>query len=110
MLNLYCEYDGKFQSYLVCIYRCPKARKEKCCEYAKKFAEIFTEPIDPKYIERYGEPEYVVPLSLKKKLVLESLTPEAAELRNRREQGKPSDAKKKSRERMKARQEQREKQ
>jgi hypothetical protein len=50
---------------LTCIYRCKI--KRNCVEYTKLYEEICNEQIEEKYIEKYGQPEYPLPLAMLRK-------------------------------------------
>lgn len=50
-----------------CLFLCPIGRVAKCSAYAKCYLQIKEAEIDPKYIERYGEPHLPVPMSMRKR-------------------------------------------
>lgn len=67
MLLLKCPEGGCQKTFLACIYCCKEGIKKKCLEWDKKFDEVKAQVIDDKYLEKYGEPTYTIPLSRRKR-------------------------------------------
>lgn len=52
---------------LICIYRCKVGRKIKCVEYTRQYPELSKLVIEIKYVEKYGEAEFPLPISMRKR-------------------------------------------
>lgn len=51
----------------VCLYLCKVGTKSRCPEYAKKFLDLQKFQPGEKVLEKYGAPELVVPLAMRKR-------------------------------------------
>jgi len=51
----------------VCVYMCKTGTKSRCPEYSRKYQELLKFQPEEKITEKYGAPELVLPLSLRKK-------------------------------------------
>lgn len=60
--KMWCDVKDREENIVVCLYRCPD--KAKCPAYYRHYDEILEMAILPKYIEKYGIPEYPVPKAL----------------------------------------------
>lgn len=58
MLVLFCEIDCCKKNYISCIYLCPSSQKKKCQSWNTNIDKIEAQPLDDKYITRYGTPTY----------------------------------------------------
>jgi hypothetical protein len=64
-MNIFCP-DIKFdRDTLVCIYNCKIAHR--CVAYEKMYEAIKEQPIEEKYITKYGVPKFVVPDGIARK-------------------------------------------
>ena len=68
-LTIFCPHlkSGGMRDIVVCLYKCPKTRVEKCREYLRIYPTLLEFVVDEKYIEKYGVPVFVVPPSLRKR-------------------------------------------
>lgn len=64
-MNVWCPDINCQRTSLTCIYRCKI--NTKCAEYTKLYEKICENPVEEKYIEKYGQPVYPEPLALLKK-------------------------------------------
>lgn len=62
---IYCPDINCQRDTLVCIFNCKL--NIKCPLYYKRYEDIKAEVIEIKYLEKYGEPEYPIPLELIRK-------------------------------------------
>ncbi|BCS54097.1 hypothetical protein [Geobacter sp. SVR] len=68
-LKVYCPLlkGGGSRHIVYCIYKCPKGRLIKCKEYTLLYPELVNYPIEQFYIDRYGDPNILVPVALRKR-------------------------------------------
>lgn len=52
---------------LTCLYKCKAGTVTKCRAYAGKYLEIKDLEIDQMYIEKYGEPNILIPMTMRKR-------------------------------------------
>jgi len=52
---------------VVCLYTCPIGTRIKCNEYTRKWDKIKDIQMDQFYLDKYGEPKMLVPLTLRKR-------------------------------------------
>jgi hypothetical protein len=67
--KLYCPQlkCGGTRDILTCLYKCKRNTLANCKEYTRVFPELLNVEIPDQYLEKYGHPNIVTPMALRKR-------------------------------------------
>lgn len=68
-MNLYCNQDSCWKSYLVCLFKCTRYVKKRCSVYKEQVEEILSQPVPGYYIDKYGPLDEYRPNEVKKRKI-----------------------------------------